>query len=274
MVDLHIHTNNSDGEYSTKEIIEMLKQKNIEIFSITDHDNINSCIELENIDLPKSMIYIPGIEFSSINEIYNCHILGYNIDYKNNNLIKECDIIRKRRLDKIKVIINHLENNYEIYITEQEKKQIFDKKGTTGRFDICKILMEREYGKKQEIYEKYLSNIEGIKTHRSNIETITDIIKQANGVSSLAHPKEIEEDYKVNIEDIIEEFIEKGINGIEIYNTKHTLNDVKRYIEIAKKYNLLMTGGSDFHGISHPERELGKTTQQKIKIYSSNLKLH
>lgn len=274
MIDMHIHTNNSDGDYSTLEIIKMLKQQNIEFFSITDHDNINSYIELENIKLPDNMKYITGIEFSSINSIYNCHILGYNIDYKNINLIKECKTIRERRLNKIKVIIKHLEKKHNITIPEEEQQKIFNKKGTTGRFDLCKILIEKGYGKKQEIYEKYLSNIEGIKTHRSNIEEITKIIKEANGTSILAHPKEIEEDYNVNIEDIIEDFIEKGIDGIEVYNSIHDLKDVKRYLELAKKYNLLITGGSDFHGASHPERIIGTTTKQKIKINSSNIKLY
>lgn len=274
MVDMHIHTNNSDGQYTTNEIIKMLKQNNINFFSITDHDNINSYKELENIILPKKMKYINGIEFSSINDIYNCHILGYNIDYKNIKLINECEIIRQRRLEKIKIIIKRLEEKHDIYLTKEEKDRIFNKKGTTGRFDLCKILIEKGYGKKQEIYDKYLTNIPGIKTHRSKIETITDIIKQANGIPVLAHPKEIEETYKINIEEIIANFIEKGIQGIEAYNSIHTLNDVKRYLLLAKKYNLFITGGSDFHGISHPERQIGTTTTEKIKIYSSNIKIH
>lgn len=273
MVDMHIHTNNSDGQYSTIEIVEMLKKLDVELFSITDHDNVDSCLELEKINLQDKIKYIPGIEFSAINGIYNCHILGYNIDYKNINLINECKIIKQRRLDKIKIIMKNLNNKHNIYLSEEEQNSIFNKTGTTGRFDLCRILMGHGYGKKQEIYEKYLSNIEGIKTHRSNIENITEIIKDANGISILAHPKEIEEDYKINIENIIEDFIEKGINGIEVYNSIHTLQDVKRYILLAKKYNLLITGGSDFHGASHPERTLGTTTQEKIKIYSSNLKL-
>lgn len=273
MVDMHIHTNNSDGEYSIIKIIDMLKKQNIDLFSITDHDNINSCIELETIKLPNNMKYINGIEFSSINNIYNCHILGYNIDYKNIKLIKECEIIRERRLNKIKTIIKDIEEKHNIYLTEQEKQSIYNKKGTIGRFDLCKMLIEKGYGKKQEIYEKYLSNTK-VQTHRSNIEDITKIIKDANGISVLAHPKEIEEDYKIEIEDIIEDFIEKGINGIEAYNSIHDLKDVKRYLLLAKKYNLLITGGSDFHGISHPERIIGTTTKQKIKINSSNIKLY
>ena len=274
MVDMHIHTNNSDGQYSTFEIVEMLKKLNVELFSITDHDNIDSCLELENISLPNQIKYIPGIEFSSIDGIYNCHILGYNIDYRNVNLINECNIIKQRRLNKINVIMKHLEVNHNIFLSAEEKYSLFNKKGTTGRFDLCRILIEKGYGQKQEIYEKYLSNIESVKTHRSNIEDIIKVIKDANGIAILAHPKEIEEDYKINIEDMIEEFIEKGIDGIEVFNTIHALKDVRRYLLLAQKYNLLITGGSDFHGISHPERKLGKTTQNRIKINSSNLKLH
>ncbi len=274
VVDMHIHTNNSDGQYSTLEILEMLKQKNIQLFSITDHDNVNSCIELEKIQLPEHIKNISGIEFSAINNKYNCHILGYDIDYKNTKLIKECETIKQRRVNKIKTIINYLEYTHNIYLSEEEQTLLFNKKGTIGRFDLCKILIEKGYGNKKEIYDKYLSNIEGIKTHRSNIEDITKIINDANGISILAHPKEIEEDYKINIEDIIEDFIEKGINGIEAYNSIHTLKDTKRYLLLAQKYNLLITGGSDFHGASHPERIIGTTTKEKIKIYSSNLKLH
>ena len=90
MVDMHIHTNNSDGSNSTKEIIEMLKILKAEMFSITDHDNVESCKEIENIDIG-DMTYIPGIELSSKNGIYNCHILGYYIDYNNQDLLNECE---------------------------------------------------------------------------------------------------------------------------------------------------------------------------------------
>jgi hypothetical protein len=273
MVDMHIHTNNSDGQYSTKEIIEMLKLLKADVFSITDHDNVDSCKEIENLDLG-NMNYIPGVEFSSKNGIYNCHILGYDIDYNNKDLIDECKTIENRRKEKIQIIINHLRNKKNIYLTEEETSRILNKKGTIGRYDICKILMERGYGPKPIVYDNYLSNIEGVTTHRSNIETVTSVIKKANGVPVLAHPKEIEDTYNINIEDIIEDFIDKGIQGIEAYNTIHTLNEVRRYLYIAQKYDLFITGGSDYHGASHPERKLGKTTMYKVQLNSSNIKLH
>jgi hypothetical protein len=273
MVDMHIHSENSDGEYKTSQIIEMLKRNNIDIFSITDHDNIDSYKEIKKLDI-QNMIYIPGVEFSSVNDKYNCHILGYNIDCENKKIIEECEIIKKRKQEKIKTIINYLENEEKIYLTTEEQTKLKTKKGIIGRYDICKILIDRGYGNKKQIYDRYLTNIKNMKTHRSNIETITQIIKEADGISILAHPKKIEEEYKEDIENIIKNFIEKGIDGIEVYNSVHTLKDVKRYLQIAKKYNLLITGGSDFHGKSHPERVLGTTTQEKIKIKSSNIKLH
>lgn len=273
MVDMHIHTNNSDGSNSTKEIVEMLKILRAEMFSITDHDNVDAYKELENIDLGE-MTCIPGIELSSKNENYNCHVLGYYIDYNNKELINECEIIKNRRIEKINIIINYLEQEKNIYLSEEEKLKIFGKKGTIGRYDLCKVLMDKGYGTKSIIYDRYLTNIDGITTHRSEIETTTSVIKNAHGIPVLAHPKEIEQTYNINIEDVIEDFIEKGIEGIEVYNTIHTLKEAKKYLELAQKYNLLITGGSDYHGASHPERKLGRTTMYKLALNSSNLKTH
>lgn len=264
MIDMHIHTNNSDGELTVKQLIEKLKQNQINLFSITDHDDIRSCKTMKTIILPSYMIYIPGIEFSSYIGKYNCHILGYNIDYNNQELIEECNLIKSRRLKKTKIIIDDIIEKYGI-ISEEEKKFILEKPGTFGRMDICKILKKKGYGTIPEIYDKYLT-IPNLETHRSRLETIVQVIKNSGGKAILAHPKEIEEDYKLNIEDIIKYFLEIGLDGIEVFNSIHTLKDAKRYIELAKKLSLLTTGGSDFHGSTKPDRILGTTTTEHIKI--------
>lgn len=273
MVDMHIHTNNSDGQYTTREIVQKLKKLDIDMFSITDHDNIKSCTEMKNIDLPKKMIYVPGVELSAVNGIYNCHILGYNFDYTNEELKKTCNKINNRRLEKVEAIMNYLIEQRNIEFDEEELDELYDKQ-TLGRYDIYKLLNKKGFGTKKEIYDNYLTGIKGIKTHRIEIEDVTQSIKNAKGVSILAHPKEIEQKYEVELEKIIEDFIEKGIDGIEVYNTIHTLKDMRRYLLLAKRYNLLITGGSDFHGESHPERELGKTLIYKVELNSSNIKLH
>lgn len=264
MVDMHIHTNNSDGTYSTFEIIRMLKKLRIKLFSITDHDNITSCEEIKHILLPEDMIYIPGIELSATYNDYNCHILGYDINCKNKDLLDECALIKSKRRSKIKQILKYIRDTYGI-ITEAEENEILAKEGTISRHEICNLLMQKGYGKRQIIYKKYLSP-EGLLTHRSKSKKIIEVIHSAGGKAILAHPKEIERDYNVDIENIILELINQGLDGIEIYNSIHTKEDVIRYIEIAKKYGLLTTGGSDFHGRNKPERELGKTTTENIKI--------
>lgn len=268
MIDMHIHTNNSDGQYKTEEIVKMLKQLKINLFSLTDHDNVDSCIDMEKIILPENMRYIPGVEFSSYLGKYNCHILGYNIEYNSERIKQECEIIKKRRLKKIIYILTNL-IEYGI-ITNIEAAEILNKKGTIGRTDICELLIKKGYGTRQEIYSKYLLYPDTM-THRSNAETIIKIIKSSNGIPILAHPKKIEEEYNLYIEEIIKYFIELGIDGIEVFNSVHSIEDAKRYILIAKKYNLLTTGGSDFHGQNKPTRILGTTTTNHIKIKKRNI---
>ena len=270
MIDMHIHTSNSDGTYTTYEIIEMLKKLKIKLFSITDHDDITSCKEMEKIFLPEDMIYIPGIEFSTKHNDCNCHILGYNIDYKNKALIAECNLIKARRKKKIIQVLEYIRNNFGI-ITEEEEKIILNKKGTIGRYDICEILKKKTGLKRSKIYDTYLTPKDGLKNHRSDSKRIIEVIHEAGGIAVLAHPREVEDDYQIDIEKFIESLIEEGLDGIEKYNSIHTLEDVKRHLEIAKKHNLFTTGGSDFHGTNKPKILLGTTTREHIKIKEKDI---
>ena len=275
--DLHIHTSNSDGTYTTCEIIEKLKKLKVKLFSITDHDDVTSCKEMENIFLPDDMIYIPGIEFSAMHNNYNCHILGYGIDCANKDLLAECALIKDARRKKIIQVLEYIRDkfskvNYRI-ITEKEEKSILNKKGTIGRYDICEILKKKPENqglKRSEIYDKYLTPKDLI-VHRVPSKIIIDTIHKAKGQAILAHPREIEDDYQIDIERIIKELIDEGLDGIEVFNSIHTLEDVKRYKDIAKKYHLQTTGGSDFHGPTKPKITLGTTTREHIKIKENDI---
>jgi len=271
-IDMHIHTKNSDGQYGVRKIVKMLIEEQIDIFSITDHDNIKSCIEMEKILLPRNMIYVPGVEFSSVLNHIKCHILGYGIDYTNNDIMTECDNIKLKKYKRILDIIDFLDSSYGIVITETEKQMLLNKVGAVGRTDLCMLLIMKGYGTKSEIFDKYLSDVPTGLSHRSKAEYIISLINKSGGKAILAHPKEIEEDYNINIEDVIEYFVEVGIDGIEIFNSIHTLSDVRRYIELAKKYNLLTTGGSDYHGeLVKPDVYLGRTITNKVKIKANNI---
>ena len=107
--------------------------------------------------------------------------------------------------------------------------------------------------------------------HRSDSKRIIEVIHEAGGIAVLAHPREVEDDYQIDIEKFIESLIEEGLDGIEKYNSIHTREDVKRYLEIAKKHNLFTTGGSDFHGTNKPEISLGTTTREHKKIKEKDI---
>lgn len=267
--DLHIHTNNSDGTYTTQQIIEELKKAKIRLFSITDHDDVTSCREMEEIFLPENMIYIPGIEFSALHNGYNCHILGYNIDYKNKELSEEYKLIKARRKKKIIQVLEYIKDISGI-ITEEQERKILNKKGTIGRYDICEIIMKKVNMDRNKIYQEYLTPKDLI-THRSDSRRIIEVIHEAKGKAILAHPKEIEEDYKIDIEKIIRSLIDEGLDGIEIYNSIHTIEDVRRYIGLAKKYHLFTTGGSDYHGTNKPKITIGTTTKGHVKIKEQDI---
>ena len=270
MIDMHIHTNNSDGTYSTREIIEMLKKLKIELFSITDHDDVSAYKEMNGILLPDNMTCIPGIEFSALHDKYNCHILGYGINCNNEELLRICNIIKATRKKKIMQVLEYIKYKYGKIITPEEEAQILNKKGTVGRYDICEILKKKTGLKRSEIYDKYLTP-KGLIVHRIPSKTIIDTIHEAGGIAVLAHPREVEDDYQIDIEKFIESLIEEGLDGIEKYNSIHTLEDVERYLEIAKKHNLYTTGGSDFHGTNKPKILLGTTTREHIKIKEKDI---
>jgi hypothetical protein len=270
LTDLHMHTNKSDGTYTTYELVEKLKKKKIKLFSITDHDDIESCKEMEKINLPDDMRYIPGIELSAKHNNYNCHILGYGINYNNPTLLGECNLIKARRKKKIIQVLEYIREQFGSLLDEEEERKILNKTGTVGRADIYRFLKYKLDMTKSEIYDEYLSP-KNLSDHRSNSKRIIEVIHEAGGTAVLAHPKEIEEDYNVDAETIIEELIQEGLDGIEIYNSIHTLEDVRRYYNISMKKHLQMTGGSDFHGINKPEIELGRTTKQHIKIKDSDI---
>lgn len=277
MIDMHIHTANSDGTYSTREIIEMLIKLGITQFSITDHDDVSAYREINGILLPDNINCIPGIEFSALhNNSFNCHILGYGINCSNDVLLGMCRLIKAARIKKINQVLEYIRDMFGKIITDEEARKILNKKGTIGRYDICEVLLKKPENagmKRSEIYDRYLTP-KNLIVHRIPSKVIIDTIHKAKGKAILAHPKEIEEDYPgIDIEKFIYELIREGLDGIEIYNSVHTPEDVERYSAMAKDFDnmisnkfFLTTGGSDFHGENKPERQLGRTTTKQKKI--------
>lgn len=272
-IDMHTHTIYSDGELTPEELIKQAKENNIGVFSITDHDTINALKYIdknkENIDLEYIQL-IPGVELSAESKKGTMHILGYNFDIRNQELNEVLDNQRKRRTYRVISLLNILNSDYNIEFNHDDIKDLFNKKGNLGRVDLAKLCIKYGYATSvQEAFDKYL--IEAYEKIRSNSKKLSylecfNLIKNAGGYTFLAHPNQLllEDD---ELEELIVKMKQEGLDGIEVYHSGHSKEETRKYLELADKYNLLISSGSDFHGINvKPNVKLANPKTKVLKF--------
>ena len=277
-IDLHTHTTASDGIYTPAELIGLAVKNNVKALAITDHDTLDGLIEAvecaENYDIS----LIPGIEFSVDHSEGSFHLLGLYLDYQNKNLLNEISKLNKMRESRACRIIKDLNNNgINISIKEVELES---KYGVIGRPHIARALVKNGYADNiNDIFKNYLVNGKPgfIRKERISLDHAITLINDAGGVPVIAHPISLNFSDYDNFENMLGKFIDKGVMGLEVYSTMHELQDVKEFKRIAEKYNLIITGGSDFHGdknetIGYYSKDLAipveifKTLQEKVLI--------
>lgn len=242
--DLHIHTTYSDGALSPEEIIDLATKKGMDGIAITDHDTVNGIESALNISKKHKKLYvIPGIEFGTIFENEEVHVLGYFIDYKSKILIDAIDMLRVNRIKRgIKIIENI--NSLGMQLLYDEVKE-FTKEDYIGRPHIAKALVKKGYVESMdEAFKEFLNRGKPAYVQRETLtleETIS-LIHKVGGIAILAHPGLLKN------KDIIDKCIYFGIDGLEAIHSKHNERDVRMSIQIAKRNNLIITGGSDCHG--------------------------
>lgn len=272
LIDLHIHSTYSDGEYTPNELIEKAIEKGIGTISITDHDTL---MGNQNI-LDEGIIQIiPGIELSAKTESGRMHILGYGIDIYNEDLNKKMINLQNNSVYSVLSLIHQLKKDYGITFTTNDIQNLFNANHNIGRPDLARLCVLKGYAStSQEAFDKYL--IEAYKKTSPNnkgleYEECIDLILRAGGIPVLAHPKTLNKDYKELLV-LIKEMIKKGLEGIEVYHSSHSEEQVGEYLELADRFNLLISGGSDFHGeFVKPDIELGTGKHYNLKIKSLSL---
>ncbi len=253
-IDLHIHSNKSDGSMSPKELVNYALKKKIKVISLTDHDNVDGIEEAINEGNLLGIEVIPGVELT-IDYRKQMHILGYFTKKRYLEVKKELDRYNLIRIKWTMTLIKEL-NKVGINITASEVK---DKYKILQLKNISKILVEKDYvANSQEAYDKYLNNDTFLNGRPKgfSIEKGFEIIKNAGGLVVLAHPIYLESDID-KLEVIINELINLGLDGIEVYYPEYNGEVSKEYIYMAEKYNLIVTGGSDFHGKNKIGIDLG-----------------
>ncbi len=241
--DLHMHTNLSDGDLSVEDLIALCKRKGLRCISITDHDNLDSYTLAEEKAKEAGIEIIPGIEISSVWQGRDIHILGYFCDPTNLALNMELENFAKQRVVRVKAIIKKL-NALGIDL-KYEKVASYCKGRVIGRPHVAMSLVDEEYiSNFAEAFTKYLGEgcVAFVEKKGLNPQQTIRLIENAGGIAVLAHP------YKSGVdEEFIKELVEWGIQGIETYSPAQKGSVAKRFREIAARYNLVGTGGSDFH---------------------------
>lgn len=266
-VDLHIHSNHSDGSNSIEELAKIIIEKDINIFALTDHDTIEGCIEMSKLINSQTTTFIPAIELTCKADDIKCHILGYGCNPNNKqlqNLISKGKELRKQKLE---TRIQFLEKTWNIILTKDEKDWLYSRKSVV-KTHLANILVKRGLATDNvSAMKKYLDNCKTGNTRFDGIEAINTIIS-AGGIPVWAHPLGGEGEIHIPEKEFLpklEKMINFGIQGLECYYSRYNFEEIEILTRNAEKFNLYITGGSDYHGTNKniPLLRLN-TTEQPI----------
>jgi len=250
--DLHIHSSFSDGSLTPEEILKTAKEQELFCVAITDHDSVEAYLNggiLKNSYLE----VIPAVELTTEYNSKEIHILGYFINYQDKDFLKKLEFLKKMRILRIKEMIKKL-NALNIDISFEEVTD-FKNPSVLTRLHLARALLKK--GFVNSILEAFTNFIGENAScyvggfHFSPSEAIR-LIKNIKGIPVLAHPYSIG-----NLEEILDYLIGSGLEGMEVYYPEHDVTRIRYYEGIAYKYNLLITGGSDFHGEERPKINIG-----------------
>ena len=262
-IDLHIHSTASDGSLTPADIIDHAQKLNLAAIAITDHDSVDGSKEALRIGIPPSLHFLTGVEISAAHPPFfpgsgSFHILGYAIQLDNRDLNQALNRLQDARKNRNPEILKRL-NKLGFRISLEEVGQEVGE-GQLGRPHIAYAMVKKGFvASVDEAFEKYLGTARPAYVDKDRIECeqAINLIRAAGGVPVLAHPAllNIENDQKLDA--LLQNLMNIGLAGIEVYYPGHSPQQIQQYKELAEKYGLLMTGGTDFHGSIMPEIKMG-----------------
>jgi predicted metal-dependent phosphoesterase TrpH len=267
IIDLHIHSQSSDGAFTVEEIVREAKLRNIKLMSITDHDSIG-CQELALTLAKKAGIrYVSGVELNVTfsHPKYNqgkpvpLDFLGYQFDPKNKALATKLQQMAEYREERAAKILRNLNVEFEKEGIAKLTKRDFDEiqasvDGVLGRPHIADYLVRKGIvGTRQEAFDKYLVRC-NVPKFPLYLEDASRLVRNAGGKIVLAHPNDPHGTSLVTLTkslpeqtEIIEESMLSYLDGVECWHSRNDAQTTRHYVKFAKKHGLIMTGGSDCH---------------------------
>lgn len=247
-VDLHLHSNASDGVLSPAEVVRKSADGKLTVIALADHDTVNGIVPaLEAAKNFPGLKVIPAVELSTDVPTGEVHVLGYFIDYTDRDLLTTLERMRNSRRERAQKMIAKLKNLG--MPVEWERVQQIAGTGSIGRPHIAQAMLEKGYiTSVKESFAKYLGWGKPAYVEREKMTPVESVklILRANGLPVLAHPLTIDDP-----EAVIIELKGAGLIGIEAYYDSCTPEEIRNVIRMAQRHGLIATGGSDYHGLDN-----------------------
>jgi 3',5'-nucleoside bisphosphate phosphatase len=243
--DLHLHSNFSDGTYSPEEIAVEAQKQQLSAIALTDHDTVEGCPRAAEACGRAGIEFVVGAELTAEHEGNEVHVLGYFLDLANEKLLAEIARFQAVRQQRIHGMVERL-NSLGIPLKVDAVFALANCR-SPGRPHVARALVrEGLCGSLDEAFERFLKKNRPawVPKAKMSAQAAMELIHQAGGLAVMAHPG-------LNRNDAaIPHLVEAGLDGIECFHTKHTPSMSQHYLAIAQRHQLLVTGGSDCHGLS------------------------
>jgi len=250
--DLHLHTNFSDGTYTPEELVSQAAKHKLAAMALTDHDTVEGCQRAADACKAVEIEFIAGTELTAEQNENEIHILGYFLDTHNPKLLSEIAKFQSVRQSRIHEMVSRL-NKINVPLRVEDVFALANCR-SPGRPHVARALVKAGLcASLDEAFERFLKKHRPAWVPKAKISArvAIDLIHQANGLAVMAHPGLNRTD------EVIPDLVEAGLDGIECFHTKHSTAVAEHYLEIADKFNLLVTGGSDCHGMSKGKPLIG-----------------
>ena len=267
--DLHTHTKASDGSDSPLELFVQAKGAGLSAIAVTDHDTVSGLEEAKAASKETGVELVPGVELSVNFHKGNMHILGYYLDQQNSRfqeVLKRVQDARAHRNPKILALLEDLG-----LPVSMDELEALAQGGQIGRPHIARAMVEKGYvGSVSEAFDKYLKRGARAYAPKSILspQEAIEVIREAGGIPVLAHPFSLLPEGESELESMVSDLKDGGLMGLECYYSEHDDSFTSMCLEIARRYQLVITGGSDYHGKAKPHIMLGRGRGKLVIPYS------
>lgn len=258
MIDLHLHTTASDGRCSPRELVARAAAAGVSVMAVTDHDTTAAVAEVRAAARESGVQTISGIEITAVEESRDLHVLGYLFDPLNDALGTFLQAARRARIARVEEIGSRLATlGVPVNLEPLVRVATLESGRSVGRPQVAKAMVDAGHvADTQQAFDRWLGNgCPGCVPRKGpTAEAVIEAIHEAGGIASLAHPG------KLGLSRRIPALVKAGLDAVEAFHPDHDASLVSQYVAIARDLNLLLTGGSDFHGDPGHGREPGTVT--------------